>query len=274
MAGVVLTETAGVIHREARPESEAAPPVLLLHGFPESSRMWIGLMERLVRSGRRTIAPDLYCLGDSTDPGPATYERNVEAVERLCDELGLDRVAIVVHDWGGFIGLTWAALHPDRVEALVLSDTGFFSDGHWHGIAELLRSEQGEEAIGALDFGAFGAMLLGDGAHFSDADLEAYWRPFADGRGRQATLEFYRSMEFGKLAPYEPAPAALGVPTLLLWGEEDAFAPLGGAHRFEREIPGAELIVVPGAGHFVFETDPELCIAEVAMFLDRVAGRA
>jgi haloalkane dehalogenase len=264
---IVLSESAGVVYREARPETETAAPVLLLHGFPESSRMWIGLMERLAAAGRRSIAPDLYCLGDSTDPGPATYERNVEAVERLCDELGLERVAIVVHDWGAFIGLTWAALHPERVEALVLSDCGFFSDGRWHGVAELLRSEQGEEAIGAFDFGSFGAMLEADGAGFAAEELEAYWRPFADGRGREATLEFYRSMDFEKLAPYEAAPAALGVPTLLLWGENDAFAPLSGAHRFEREIEGAELVVVPDSGHFVWETAPDLCIAEVAQFL-------
>jgi haloalkane dehalogenase len=274
MPTVVLTETAGVVHREARPANETAPPVLLLHGFPESSRMWVGLMERLADSGRRSIAPDLYCLGDSTDPGPATYERNVEAVETLCDALGLERLAIVVHDWGAFIGLTWAALHSDRVEALVLSNCGFFSDGRWHGAAELLRGEQGEDAIAALDFGAFGAMLSDGGAGFSNEDLEAYWRPFADGRGREATLEFYRSMDFEKLAPYETAPASLGAPTLLLWGEEDDFAPLSGAHRFEREIAGSRLVVVPGAGHFVFETAPERCIAEVAEFLDRAAAAA
>lgn len=274
MSLVELKRSGPLSYREAVPEQETGAPVLLVHGFPESSRMWVGLMERLAEGGRRSIAPDLYCLGDSEDPGPATYERNVEAVEALCDELGLDRVAVVVHDWGGFVGLTWAARHPERIEALVLSDTGFFSDGRWHGVAELLRSEQGEDAIAAFDFASFGAMLRADGARFDEEDLEAYWRPFAHGRGREATLEFYRSMDFDKLAPYEAGPAALGVPTLLLWGEKDNFAPLSGAHRFEREIEGSELVVVPDAGHFVFETAPELCTAEVASFLSRYTSAA
>ncbi len=267
MSAVELKRSGALAYREACPAEETAAPVLLLHGFPESSRMWTGLMERLAAGGRRSIAPDLYCLGDSEDPGPASYERNVEAVEGLCDELGLERVAIVVHDWGGFIGLTWAARHPGRVEALVISDTGFFSDGRWHGVAELLRSEQGEDAIAAFDFASFGAMLRADGAGFDDDDLEAYWRPFAEGRGRKATLEFYRSMDFEKLAPHEAGPAALGVPTLLLWGERDNFAPLSGAHRFEREIEGSKLVVVPDAGHFVWETSPGLCVAETVDFL-------
>ena len=51
----------------------------------------------------------------------------------------------------------------------------------------------------------------------------------------------------------------MGVPTLLLWGEDDQFAPLAGAHRFEREIPGSELVVLEGAGHFVWEDEPERC---------------
>lgn len=267
MSAVELKRSGALSYREAVPASETAAPVLLVHGFPESSRMWAGLMEELAADGRRAIAPDLYCLGDSEDPGPATYERNVEALEGLVEELGLERAALVVHDWGGFVGLTWAARHRDRVEALVISDTGFFSDGRWHGIAELLRSEQGEEAIGAFERDAFAAMLRADGARFSEADVDAYWRPFEEGRGREATLEFYRSMDFDKLAPYESGPAQLGVPTLLLWGEEDNFAPLSGARRFEREIEGARLVALADAGHFVFETAPERCIAEVRAFL-------
>ena len=89
-----------------------------------------------------------------------------------------------------------------------------------------------------LERDGFAALLRADG-EFSDDDIDAYWEPFESGRGREATLEFYRSMDFEKLAPYEGKLGALGVPTLLLWGAEDKFAPVGGAYRFEREIPGA-----------------------------------
>jgi haloalkane dehalogenase len=268
--GIDLKEAAGLRYREARPAGEEpGPPVVLVHGFPESSRMWEPAMEALAAAGRRSIAPDLYCLGDSRDPGPATFERNLEALGTFIAELGVGEVALVVHDWGGFIGLAWACEHPDQVAALVISDTGFFADGKWHGMAEAARSEQGAALVGGLERDGFAALLRADGAKFSDEDIAAYWRPFAEGRGREATLEFYRSMDFWKLEPYEGKLGRLGVPTLMLWGADDQFAPVAGAHRFQREIPGSEVVAIEGAGHFVFETAPERCASEIVRFLTR-----
>lgn len=269
MAVPELHETGLTPYREALPDGpEQGDPVLLVHGFPESSRMWAPLMEALSNSGRRCVAPDLYCLGDSDDPGPATFERNLEALAELHDALGLGRVALVVHDWGGFVGLAWACEHPDLVSALVISDTGFFADGKWHGMAEAIRSSQGEEIMAAVDRDGFAGLLRADGAPFSDEEVDAYWRPFAEGRGREATVEFYRSMDFEKLAPYQGRLGELGVPALLLWGAEDKFAPLAGAERFAREIPGARLAAIGGAGHFVFDQERERAIHEVVQFID------
>jgi pimeloyl-ACP methyl ester carboxylesterase len=263
-----LRRTADLAYRDASPPGpESGDPVVLLHGFPQSSRMWEPLIESLTAAGRRCVAPDLYGLGDSDNGAPTTFEGNLEVFERFADELELDRLAIVVHDWGGFIGLAWACRHPDRVSALVISDTGFFADGRWHGMAEAVRGEQGEQIVAALDRSGF-EVLLRSSARFSDEDVEAYWRPFAEGRGRRATLDFYRSMDFSKLAGYDGRLGALGVPTLLLWGAEDEFAPLGGAKRFEREIPGARLVAIEGAGHFVFDQEPERCAREVVAFLE------
>jgi haloalkane dehalogenase len=268
MSAPVLRDEGPISYREAAaPSTESGDPVLFVHGFPESSRMWVPLMGALSETGRRCVAPDLYCLGASSDPGPATFERNLEALGAVHSELGLGRVALVVHDWGGFVGLAWACRHPDLVSALVISDTGFFSDGRWHGMAEAMRGDQGEALIGALDRDGFVALLTADGATFSEEDLEEYWRPFDRGRGRAATLEFYRSMDFEKLAPYEGKLGELGVPTLLLWGADDEFAPIGGAHRFAKEIPDARLVALEGAGHFVYDQEPGATTAAVAAFL-------
>ena len=229
--------------------------------------MWVPLMEALSRQGRRCVAPDLYCLGNSEDPGPATFERNLEALGALHEELELGRVALVLHDWGGFVGLAWACEHPALTSALVIAATGFFSDGKWHGMAKAMRSPQGEEIIAGIERDGFGALLRADGARFSDEDIDAYWRPFAQGRGREAALEFYRSMDFEKLAPYDGRLAELDVPALLVWGTDDEFSPLSGAKRFEREISGARLAAFEGAGHFVFEEQRERAIREVCDFL-------
>lgn len=268
MSAIGLKREAGLSYREAEPDPGATDrTVVLVHGFPESSLMWEPLMGRLAEDGHRCLAPDLYCLGDSDDPGPATFERNLGAFGAWLDELEPGPVDLVVHDWGGFVGLAWACDHPDRVRSLVISDTGFFADGRWHGIAEAIRKPGGEELVESLDRNAFAGLLRADGTQFSDAAVDAYWRPFEQGRGREATVEFYRSMDFEKLAPHEGGLARLGVPVLLLWGAEDQFAPLSGAHRFAGEIPGAVLEAIEDAGHFVFDAEPERCAEAVAGFL-------
>jgi haloalkane dehalogenase len=270
VAEVELKDAGGIPYREAVPGGDpAGASVLLVHGFPESSRMWEPLMGEL-GAARRCVAPDLYCLGDSRDPGPATFERNLETLGALHEELGLAEVILIVHDWGGFVGLAWACNHPDLVKGLVISDTGFFSDGRWHGLAEAVRGEEGEKLLGALDRDGFASLLRGDGAQFSEEDVDAYWKPFEAGRGREATLEFYRSMDFSKLEPYDGRLAELDVPALLLWGAEDEFAPLGGAKRFERELPRAELVALEGVGHFVFDQEPGRSAVEVTRFLESV----
>ena len=92
MPSVELRREGDLAYRERVPEGpEAGPPVVLLHGYPESSRMWVPLMEALAGAGRRSIAPDLYGLGDSADDRPATFERNVEAFTDLHRGLGLGR---------------------------------------------------------------------------------------------------------------------------------------------------------------------------------------
>jgi haloalkane dehalogenase len=266
-----LKREGAIAYREALPDGpQTGPPVVCVHGFPESSRMWVPLMEALAAAGRRGLAPDMYGFGDSAAFGPATFENARERFAEWIDALGLESIALAVHDWGGFVGLSWACDHPDRVDGLVVSNTGFFADGKWHGMAKLLRSEQGEEIIGALDRDGFKAVMDPKGEVFGEEDLDAYWAPFAEdagGRGQRATLEFYRSMDMEKLEPWQGKLGEIGAPALLLWGADDQFAPLAGAKRFEREIPGAKLLAIDGAGHFVFDERPDVAVPAVVGFL-------
>lgn len=258
-----------IAYREALPESpEGAAPVLLIHGYPESSFMWQGVLPPLAAAGRRAVAPDLPGYGNSPPFRAGTWDSHVEVVEQFRRGLGLAHVALVVHDWGGLIGLRWACDHPDAVAALVISNTGFFPDGKWHGMAETLRTEgQGEAALEALTRDSFGAMLRAMGRGFSEEAIDDYWKAFTTEQGRRGQLELYRSGDFAKLVPYEGRLAALGVPTLVLWGERDEFAPVAGAHRFHKEIPGSSLVLIEDAGHFAFEDEPEHCAREIVEFL-------
>lgn len=262
-----------LVHREVRPEVPAdAPPVVCLHGWPESSRLWDPVLEALGAAGYRALAPDLPGYGDSPLVRPATWAAHCEAFEAWRGDQQLERVVLIVHDWGGLIGLRWACDHPDAVAGLVISDTGFFPDGKWHGMAKALRTPgDGEALLAGMDHDSFSAMLRSASTGMSDAAVASYWRPFATESGRAAQLELYRSGNLEELAPYAGRLAALDVPTLLLWGEDDPFAPLAGAQRFQREIPHAELEVIPGTGHFVVDDAPGAYAAAVVAFVRRAS---
>jgi len=254
----------------------ADPAVLLVHGYPESSHMWRASLDALADSGLYAVAPDLPGFGDS-EPGPAgtnTWERHVETLEALRVAEGLDRVALVGHDWGGLIGLRWACDQPEAVWAVVASDTGFFADGRWHGMADALRTPgQGEELVDGMTLEGFTGLLGSISTGIGPEDAQEYFKAFADEPRRRGQLELYRSGDFEKLEPYEGRLAAFDVPFLALWGEDDAFAPVAGAQRFAREIPGARVQVIPGTGHFVFDDAPETAAQALAAFLAESAPR-
>jgi haloalkane dehalogenase len=265
-----MPEAGGLAYRAAGPED--GPPALLLHGYPESSYMWRHLLPALGQAGVRALAPDFAGFGDSEPDPPGTWERHMDAVERFVTELGLERVLLVVHDWGGLIGLRWACEHAGSVGGLVISCTGFFPEGKWHGLADAMRTPgTGEELMDGMTREGFAAVLRQACPAMEDDALDEYWKCFADEDRRRGQLELYRSGDFEKLAPYQGQLAELGVPALVLWGEGDDFAPVAGAHRFHKELPGSELVVLD-AGHFVFEEAPQESTRAVVGFAERLTA--
>jgi haloalkane dehalogenase len=232
--------------------------------------MWRDVLPALGEAGFHALAPDFLGFGDSPDDRPHTWTRQVEALEEWRSARGLERVALVVHDWGGLIGLRWAVEHQDAVTALAISGTGFFPDGKWHGLAQVMRqSGGGEEIVDNIDLDGFTLMLQGASRGITPEACSEYFKAYRDADRRRAQLELYRSGNFEELAPYEGALAAMNVPTLLLWGADDPFAPVASLHRFTREIPHAESVILEGAGHFVFEDEPDRCAREVVAFVNR-----
>src|SRR2546430_7554173 len=114
-------------------EGEGAP-VIFMHGEPTWSFLWRKVIPPVREAGFRCVAPDLAGFGASDKPVDValyTYERHVALVQTLLADLHLRSAPIVVHDWGGPIGLRLAVEHPDRIERLVILDTGLFT-GHQH----------------------------------------------------------------------------------------------------------------------------------------------
>jgi len=250
-------------------EAGSGPVALLLHGYPNSSYLWHDVLPAVAAAGYRAVAPDLPGAGDSELGGLAgTWEDNVAALDAFVDEHALASVALVVHDWGGLIGLRWACDHPEKVAALVISATGFFPEGRWHGLARAMR-EPGklDAAVATMDPETVPAMLRGFQPNATDEALAEYAKGFSTPARRHAHLALYRSGDFEKLEPYRGRLAALGVPALVLWGATDEYAPVAGAHRFANEIPGAELVIIEEAGHFLMEDAPERTAEEIRRFL-------
>jgi len=270
---VAFERVGGIAYREAGPlQPSERLPVLCLHGWPQSSYMWRHLLPALASTERRALAPDLPGFGDSPPDPPGTFERHVEAVERFRRQVGLDRVLLVVHDTGGLIGLRWACDHPDAVSGMVITNTGFFPDIEWIEIAKRMRTPiQGEALVDSLSREGFATLLAEASSEFDERALDEYWKSFSSAGGRRGMLELYRSFDLDELKPYQRKLAALEVPTLILWGQQDEYLPLDYASRFAREIPGSKLVLLEGVRHFLFEDEPERCAKEVIEFL-RQAG--
>jgi haloalkane dehalogenase len=265
-----LRQAAGMAYRETgQPD---APAVLLVHGYPESSYMWRTAMDALAAVGWRAVAPDLPGYGQSPPDAPGTWERHVDALERFRHALGLDGVVLVTHDWGVMIGLRWACDHPGAARALAISDGGFFADRRWHDLANTFRTEgEGERLIQGFTREGFHELMAQASSGMTADAIEEYWLGFAGDERRRGHLELYRSGDFEKLAPYEGCVAGLGLPALILWGAQDRFAGVKMARRFHEEIADSELVVLDGAGHFVWEDEPEASASALVDFLTRRA---
>jgi haloalkane dehalogenase len=265
-----LPTLAGLAYRAGGPDD--GPIAVCVHGWPESSWMWRNTLAALAGAGIHGLAPDLPGYGESPVDRPGTWTRHVEALGRFVDAASPDApVALVLHDWGGLIGLRWACDNPTRVNAIVVADSGFSADGEWHGVAQMLRTpETGETLIRGLDRAGFGAAIGGISPGMDADDLDEYYRAFATDEQRLAILDLYRSGNFEELEAYDGKLAALGVPARLIWGGNDEFAPLTGAYRLQKELGGE--VVVLEAGHFVVDDAPEEFAAEVTRFLGGVLG--
>lgn len=210
------------------------PPVLLLHGFPDSRFLWRYQVPALSEAGYRVIAPDLRGFGDAPRPTQLhAYRRPflVADVLSLLDRLGLDRVHLIGHDWGASLSWRLAGSYPDRVNRLVALSVGAPASPGWETIAQREKSWYfdffckpgiAEAALAADDWKLFREWSRGQG------DQERYLRDLARPGALTAGLNWYRAA-FLPLEPGEPSLPALPAwsqvksPTLGIWSDGDPF---------------------------------------------------
>lgn len=259
-------------------------PVVMLHGNPSWSFYYRRLVEAL-GDAYRVIAPDHIGCGLSDKPDDSRYDYTLESrvadLETLLDHLGIDRgITLVVHDWGGMIGLTYATRHPERIARLVILNTAAFHLPRSKPFPWPLRAVRdtpiGPWLVRGLNAFAIGATRYCVTKRPLPADVRAaYLAPYDSWAHRIAVLRFVQDIP---LKPGDRAyrtvsgvEARLGslseVPMWIGWGMRDFVFDHHFLGEWVRRFPGAEVHRFATAGHYVLEDEAETITAGVRAFL-------
>ncbi len=258
-------------------------PVLMLHGNPSWSFYYRDLAAAL-RGGNRVIVPDHIGCGLSDKPGDDRYDytlrSRVEDVETLLDSLQLkEKITLVVHDWGGMIGLAVATRRPERIEKIVVLNTGaFFLPGAktFPAALSLVRTPLGALLVRGFNAFARGAAWTGCKRRRMPAHLRrAYAAPYGNWADRIATLRFVQDIP---LMPGDKAyalvdetqgklPLLAEVPMLICWGLKDFVFDRHFLEEWRRRFPAAQVREFPDCGHYILEDAREEVVPLIKDFI-------
>jgi pimeloyl-ACP methyl ester carboxylesterase len=248
------------------PSSNATAPVLYLHGVPTNSDDWVTFLEQT-----GGLAPDLPGFGRSGKPGyrSFTIDEYDRFIERFLDELGVERVQLVMHDWGA-VGLAFAQRLPERVERVVLINAVPLLPGYrWHRTARMWRTPLfGELVMGSTSRSTLG--VLSSEANATPGPMPGAWQDSVlehfDQGTQRAILRLYRSSPPDVLAAAGARLGELQMPALVLWGLRDPYFPVRFAREWAQALPHAELVELADAGHWPWLDRPD-AIDRVVEFL-------
>lgn len=253
-------------------------PVVFVHGTPSHSYEWRDVVPQIEGAGHRVITYDLLGYGDSERPRDrdTSVSAQTELLVKLLDVLGLDQVALVTHDIGGAIGQRMAVLHPERVRRLMLIDTVSYDSWPSETWRKIIRNRLHD--LTAMPAAEFEEMLthqlqmtVADSSIMTGDVLQAFLAPHRTAVGQASFVE-HQIKHYDSTYTQEISDQLgdLTLPVRLLWGQQDRWQPTTYAERLAADIPNAELIVVPNAGHFVMEDDPARVAQEILDFLRSV----
>ncbi|MDO7883626.1 alpha/beta fold hydrolase [Salinibacterium soli] len=252
-------------HRIHYVDEGTGPVLLMIHGNPTWSFVWGGVISRLSDSFR-CIAVDLPGFGLSEAPADfdGRPESMVPVVEELVRSLDLRNVVLVAQDWGGPIGLAVAERMPDRFAGLVLGNTWAWpitGDRHFESFAGAMGGPAGAWLTRRANLFVNVMIPMGHRRRrLSRAEMRHYRRALGTPARRHASAILPR--EITQSAPFLATvevglPALRELPALLIWADRDIAFRATELERWQRELPGATVVPVPGAGHFVQSDAPE-----------------
>lgn len=247
------------------------PPVVLVHGHPFNRTMWQPQATALVAAGYRVILPDLRGYGESgVVAGRTLFAEFADDLAALLDRLGVTRAVVGGVSMGGQIAMEFHRLHPGRVAALVLADT-----------SPVAETEDGRAFRNRL---ADRLLAEGMGGYASEVidKMMAPYNVTALPEVAERVSEMMRTTApegaaaalrgRAERADYRDSLAGAGVPVLVLVGADDVYTPVAEARALHGLIPGAELVVVEGAGHLPGLERPEAFNRALVEFLAGLNG--
>ena len=257
-------------------------PIVLVHGDPTWGYLYRQFIPSLARH-RRCIVPDHMGMGKSSVPQalyPYRLQQHIANFEALMLYLDMRDITLVLHDWGGPVGLGFAIRHPARIKRLVLMNTWAFA--LWPGgplprLLEIIRSERGDKFV-LERHGYLEPALRGTTYHterLTTTVMDAYRAPFPTPTSRLALLCWSRDIpthmtdpSYAVMRQIESGLAQfVRTPVLLLWGRYDPVLGASVLRQWQDVFPQAETHVVEDASHFVPEDAPERLVAWIETFL-------
>jgi pimeloyl-ACP methyl ester carboxylesterase len=264
---------------EAGPR-DSREAVVFVHGNPGSSTDWTALVGAAGDVGR-AVAIDMPGFGKAHPPAGFAYDVNAYAgfLEAARGELGIERVHLVVHDFGGPFGLLWGLQHPERWASVVLLNVGVMPGYKWHSLAKRWRTPVLGELLHAfIPRAAWRREMRKNNPKGLPPEFVEKMYDDYDRETRRTVLRLYRNTpDPGDTAEeLGSALAQLRRPALVIWGASDPFLDVAFAERQRDFFAVEDVAILPESGHWAFQDDPERVRELIIPFLRRqlVAGHA
>ena len=258
-------------------------PVVMVHGDPTWGYLYRNFIP-ILSQRRRCVVPDQMGMGKSANPQERSLYRLQQHranLEALLLHLDLHDITLVLHDWGGPVGLGVATRHPERIKRLVLMNTWAFAPwpgGPFPRLLELIRSERGEAFVLQKN-GYLEPALRGTTYHseqLTETVMEAYRAPFPTPESRLALLCWSRDIpvqetdvSYAEMKRIEQGLSQFSsIPILLVWGMKDPVLSASVLHHWQQLYPHAVTHEIEDASHFLQEDAPERIVRWIEAFLE------
>jgi len=275
----VTVDGVRLFYREAGPKG--APTIVLLHGFPSSSREFDSLIPLL--AGRfHLVAPDFPGFGQSEAPPPSTYtytfEQLAKTTNHFIEQLGIGKYSLYLHDYGGPVGFRIMVQHPERLQSLIVQNANAYQEGlgaKWAGIARYWADPKGHPEV--VD--AFTSLAAAEQRHTLGTSHPERYNPdtwtdeFAHlsmpGQHEiQAQLLYDYQNNIASYPAWQAWLREHEPPTLVVWGRNDPSFIAKGAEAFARDVPHAQIHLLD-AGHFALDEQNDEIARLIIHFLAR-----